>query len=62
MINIPSTIVDPAYRYQMPQMDIKFEGKHSGTKTCIVNLEEVAKAIRVPGEFIIRSVFVMWIV
>jgi len=54
MINIPSTIDDPAYRYKMPRMDCKQESRLNGVKTNIFNLEDVAKALRVPGDFIIR--------
>jgi translation initiation factor 5 len=51
MLNIPSTIEDPSYRYQMPRLDLKIEGKGNGIKTNIVNLYDVAKALRVPIEY-----------
>lgn len=54
MLNIPSTIEDHAYRYKMPKMDLKQESRLNGVKTNIFNLEDVAKALRVPGDFIIR--------
>jgi len=51
MLNIPSTIDDPSYRYQMPRLELKIEGKGNGIKTNIVNLFDVAKALRVPTEY-----------
>ena len=54
MLNIPSTIEDPAYRYKMPKMDLKQESRLNGVKTNIFNLEDVAKALRVPADFIIK--------
>ena len=54
MINIPSTIEDDSYRYTMPMMELKYEGKNTGIHTNIVNLPIIAKKLRVPTEFIIR--------
>lgn len=54
MLNIPSTKVDPAYRYKMPKMDLKQESRLNGVKTNIFNLEDVARSLRVPGDFIIK--------
>jgi len=54
MINIPSTVDDPAYRYQMDKMELKQESRLNGVKTNIFNLSDVASCLRVPGDFIIR--------
>jgi translation initiation factor 5 len=46
MLNIPSTVNDPKYRYRMPKMQVKIESKGNGIKTNIVNLGDVAKHLR----------------
>jgi len=48
---IPSYIEDPMYRYKMAQMQLKIEGRGNGIKTNIVNLDLVAKDLRVPPEY-----------
>ena len=53
-INIPSYINEASYRYTMPRMDLKQESKGNGIKTNIWNLEDVARALRVPPEAIIK--------
>lgn len=45
MLNIPSHIQDPFYRYKMPVPLLKAEG--SINRTRIINLEAIAKALRV---------------
>lgn len=47
MLNIPSTVVDSNYRYQMPKMQLKIESKGNGIKTNIVNLPDVGKHLRI---------------
>lgn len=50
-VNIPSSIEDLFYRYKMPRMQLKTEGKGNGIKTNIMNLYDVAKSLRVPAEY-----------
>ena len=54
MLNIPSTIVDPKYRYRMPKMQLKIESKGNGIKTNIVNLGDVATYLRTNAEYILK--------
>jgi translation initiation factor 5 len=51
-INHKLFILDPNYRYKMPRLILKIEGKGNGIKTNLVNLNEVAKAIRINTESI----------
>lgn len=44
-VNIPRTIEDRHYRYKMPALGIKVEGRGNGIKTKIVNILDVAKAL-----------------
>ena len=54
MLNIPSTVNDPKYRYRMPKMQLKIESKGNGIKTNIVNLGEVAVHLRTNAEYILK--------
>lgn len=54
MLNIPSTIEDPKYRYRMPKMQLKIQSKGNGIKTNIVNLTDVAKHLRTDAQFILK--------
>eukprot|EP01067_Filipodium_phascolosomae_P002202 Filipodium_phascolosomae@DN2325_c0_g1_i2.p3 len=46
MINIPSYITDPNYRYRMPKVVAKIEGRGNGIKTNVANMAEVAAALK----------------
>lgn len=51
MLNIPSTVDDPNYRYKMPRLEIKIEGRGNGIKTNITNLYDVSKYLRVMVDY-----------
>ena len=53
-ITIPPGIKDPNYRYKMPKMQLHQESRLNGVKTNIFNLEDVASALRVPPESILK--------
>lgn len=50
LVNIPSYIEDPNYRYKMPKPLLKIEGKGNGIRTNLVNLHEIAKALNCPDQ------------
>lgn len=54
MLNIPTTVNDPKYRYRMPKMILKIESKGNGIKTNIVNLGEIAVHLRTNAEYILK--------
>ena len=53
-VNIPRTIADPKYRYQMPCLIQKIEGRGINIRTNLSNLKEVAKSLRVPAVYILK--------
>eukprot|EP00917_Polyrhabdina_sp_WS-2016_P014094 GHVP01030802.1.p1 GENE.GHVP01030802.1~~GHVP01030802.1.p1 ORF type:complete len:296 (-),score=40.92 GHVP01030802.1:70-957(-) len=53
MINIKRT-EDAHYRYKMPELQTKTEGRGNGIKTVLVNIEEVSKALNRPVSYPIR--------
>jgi translation initiation factor 5 len=58
MINIeglvPSNDPTKTYRYRMPRLLIKVEGKNTGTKTVLTNITQVSRALQRETEEIIK--------
>lgn len=50
-VNVNRNVSDAFYRYKMPRIMAKVEGKGNGIKTVIVNMAEVAKAIGRPATY-----------
>ena len=54
IVNIPRSIPDPKYRYQMPLLTTKIEGKGINIHTNLTNVKKVATALRVPPGYILK--------
>ncbi|KAL1138962.1 hypothetical protein AAG570_009023 [Ranatra chinensis] len=50
-VNVNRSVSDAFYRYKMPRLVAKVEGKGNGIKTVIVNMAEVAKALGRPATY-----------
>jgi len=50
-ININRSVTDMFYRYKMPKVIVKVEGKGNGIKTRIVNMSDIAKALDRPPAY-----------
>ena len=54
MINIPRTIEDPNYWYQMPPLKMWVIGKGINIRTEFLNLKEVAKKLKTELSYILK--------
>lgn len=50
-VNVNRNVTDVFYRYKMPRINAKVEGKGNGIKTVIVNMVDVARAIGRPATY-----------
>ena len=56
MINIPSHVKDPNYRYQMPKIIATTQGSGGNVKTKFENIKEVAHALTVPSDYPLKFI------
>ncbi|KAK0408362.1 hypothetical protein QR680_003909 [Steinernema hermaphroditum] len=50
-LNVNRQVLDPFYRYKMPRLMAKVEGKGNGIKTVIANMVEIAKSLERPPTY-----------
>uniref|UniRef100_UPI00358E348E eukaryotic translation initiation factor 5 n=1 Tax=Myxine glutinosa TaxID=7769 RepID=UPI00358E348E len=50
-LNINRTVSDQFYRYKMPRLIAKVEGKGNGIKTVVVNMTDIAKSLNRPPTY-----------
>uniref|UniRef100_A0A4W5NIM3 Eukaryotic translation initiation factor 5 n=1 Tax=Hucho hucho TaxID=62062 RepID=A0A4W5NIM3_9TELE len=50
-VNVNRSVLDQFYRYKMPRIIAKVEGKGNGIKTVIVNMTDVAKSLNRPPTY-----------
>lgn len=50
-LNVNRSVTDAFYRYKMPRLIAKVEGKGNGIKTVIANMSEIAKALSRPPTY-----------
>lgn len=48
IVNIRRDVDDKFYRYRMPLLETKIEGKGNGIKTVIPNMSDIARALSRP--------------
>lgn len=53
-INIKRDVKDAFYRYKMPKLQAKIEGKGNGIKTLVSNMTDVAKALHRPPTYVTK--------
>ena len=56
MLNITGSrvVVDPTYRYKMPRLEARIEGRGNGIRTCLWNMDEVADALNRPSDIVTK--------
>ena len=50
-LNVNRSVQDAFYRYKMPRLQAKVEGKGNGVKTVIPNMVEIARALGRPPTY-----------
>ncbi|ORM42244.1 Eukaryotic translation initiation factor 5 [Babesia sp. Xinjiang] len=51
LVNIPRYCEDPNYRYKMPKLQSRIEGRGNGIKTNISNMGDIARALKRPPTY-----------
>jgi len=51
LVNIPRDVTDAFYRYKMPALVAKVEGRGNGIKTVVVNMADIAKSLDRPASY-----------
>ena len=51
IVNIRRDVDDKFYRYRMPLLEIKIEGKGNGIKTVVPNMSDIARALSRPPSY-----------
>ncbi|GFE52772.1 eukaryotic translation initiation factor [Babesia ovis] len=51
LVNIPRHCDDPNYRYKMPKLQSRIEGRGNGIKTNISNMGDIARALKRPPTY-----------
>jgi len=51
VVNINRANTDAFYRYKMPRLQSKIEGKGNGIKTVIPNMDEIARCLGRPANY-----------
>lgn len=54
LVNIPRSLEDPYYRYKMPPIEIKLEGRGNGIKTKLTNISEISESLLRPPLYIVK--------
>lgn len=53
-VNINREVTDAFYRYKMPAIVAKVEGKGNGVRTVLPNLHDIAKALERPSVYLLK--------
>ena len=59
MVNIPRSVKDDFYRYKMPELVTKVEGRGNGIKTVLVNISDIGKTLARPPVYFTKYAEIM---
>jgi len=55
-INVPRPNDDPFYRYTMPALRVKVEGRGKMIKTVLLNLDDISNDLERPVEYLLKFI------